>query len=182
MLFTFPSQYYALSVFRSYSALRDGPRGFRQDSSCPALLRVTPAAAELAGTGLSPCIADLSRPFPFAPSPRLAALQPRTRLDGPGLGSFLFARHYSGNRCFFLFLQVLRCFSSLRSLLLRCRTFSAAGSPIRNPADHIPFADPRGFSQLATSFFAGGSLGIPRTPLLYCPVNLVAASPPGSAA
>ena len=30
----------------------------------------------------------------------------------PGLGSFPFARHYSGNRCFFLFLRVLRCFSS----------------------------------------------------------------------
>ena len=29
-----------------------------------------------------------------------------------GLGSFHFARRYSGNRCFFLFLRVLRCFSS----------------------------------------------------------------------
>ena len=30
-----------------------------------------------------------------------------------GLGSSRFARRYSGNRFFFLFLQVLRCFSSL---------------------------------------------------------------------
>ena len=29
-----------------------------------------------------------------------------------GLGSSRFARHYSGNRCFFLFLGLLRCFSS----------------------------------------------------------------------
>ena len=29
-----------------------------------------------------------------------------------GLGSSPFARRYSGNRCFFLFLRVLRCFSS----------------------------------------------------------------------
>ena len=29
-----------------------------------------------------------------------------------GLGSSHFARRYSGNRCFFLFLRVLRCFSS----------------------------------------------------------------------
>ena len=29
-----------------------------------------------------------------------------------GLGSFPFARRYSGNRCFFLFLALLRCFSS----------------------------------------------------------------------
>ena len=30
----------------------------------------------------------------------------------PGLGSFHFARRYFGNRCFFLFLWLLRCFSS----------------------------------------------------------------------
>ncbi len=29
-----------------------------------------------------------------------------------GLGSFHFARRYFGNRCFFLFLRLLRCFSS----------------------------------------------------------------------
>ena len=29
-----------------------------------------------------------------------------------GLASFPFARRYSGNRCFFLFLRLLRCFSS----------------------------------------------------------------------
>ena len=33
-----------------------------------------------------------------------------------GLGSFHFARRYSGNRCFFLFLRVLRCFRSPGSL------------------------------------------------------------------
>ena len=31
-----------------------------------------------------------------------------------GLGSSPFARHYWGNHCYFLFLEVLRCFSSLR--------------------------------------------------------------------
>ena len=41
-------------------------------------------------------------------------LQPRRCRDSCGLGSFPFARHYSGNRSFFLLLQVLRCFSSLR--------------------------------------------------------------------
>ena len=39
VLFTFPSRYYALSVAGRYSALGDGPPGFGQDSSCPALLR-----------------------------------------------------------------------------------------------------------------------------------------------
>ena len=38
---------------------------------------------------------------------------PKTR----GLGSFHFARRYFENRCFFLFLRLLRCFSSPGSLL-----------------------------------------------------------------
>ena len=42
VLFTFPSQYCTLSVTRSYLALRDGPRLFPQDSSCPVVLRILP--------------------------------------------------------------------------------------------------------------------------------------------
>ena len=34
VLFTFPSQYYALSVTKEYLALRGGPRLFHQGSSC----------------------------------------------------------------------------------------------------------------------------------------------------
>ncbi len=34
-----------------------------------------------------------------------------------GLGSFPFARHYSGNHYYFLFLCLLRCFSSAGSLI-----------------------------------------------------------------
>ena len=40
---------------------------------------------------------------------------PRSML--PGLGSSRFARRYCGNRSFFLFLRVLRCFSSPGSLI-----------------------------------------------------------------
>ncbi len=43
--------------------------------------------------------------------------------------------------------------------------FNMVGCPIRTSADHIVCADPRGFSQLITSFFASESLGIPHTPL-----------------
>jgi hypothetical protein len=43
--------------------------------------------------------------------------------------------------------------------------FNMVGCPIRTPADHVLFADPRSFSQLITSFFASESLGIPHTPL-----------------
>ncbi len=42
-------------------------------------------------------------------------LRPRTALELHGLGSDPFDRLYSGHRCFFLLLGVLRCFSSPRS-------------------------------------------------------------------
>ena len=40
VLFTFPSRYYTLSVTWSYLAFGDGPPFFRQDSSCPDVLRI----------------------------------------------------------------------------------------------------------------------------------------------
>ena len=40
VLFTFPSRYYSLSVTWSYLAFGDGPPVFRQDSSCPDVLRI----------------------------------------------------------------------------------------------------------------------------------------------
>lgn len=55
-----------------------------------------------------------------------------------GLGSSAFARHYLRNRSYFLFLQVLRCFTSLRLALFPVSTFRLTGSPIRISA--APFA------------------------------------------
>ena len=40
------------------------------------------------------------------------------------------------------------------------------GCPIRISTDQFALADPRGFSQLITSFLASESLGIPRAPLV----------------
>ena len=45
-------------------------------------------------------------------TPKFSPTTPLSKLSG--LGSSRFARRYSGNRIFFLFLQLLRCFSSLR--------------------------------------------------------------------
>ena len=53
-------------------------------------------------------------------SSRLASISPGPYPKGPqtfGLGSFHFARRYFENRGFFLFLRLLRCFSSPGSLL-----------------------------------------------------------------
>ena len=64
-------------------------------------------------------------------------LQPRNVLERPGLGSVPFARHYSGYRCFFLFLGVLRCFSSPGSPRLQ--------QPVSGlQPDGLPHSDMRG--------------------------------------
>ena len=54
-----------LSVAEEYLALRDGPRGFRPASTCPALLRYRIAPFPLPRTGLSPAVVGLSRPVPL---------------------------------------------------------------------------------------------------------------------
>ena len=53
-------------------------------------------------------------PVVFRYLPRSLA-GPKPQVQAPGLASFPFARRYLENRCFFLFLRVLRCFSSPRS-------------------------------------------------------------------
>ena len=72
----FPHGTGSLSVFRSCLALRDGPRCFGQDSSCPALLRWRPRRSPVTRTGLSPSADRLSRRFRFLLSPA-RGLQPR---------------------------------------------------------------------------------------------------------
>ncbi len=111
VLFTFPSQYCALSVTGRYLALRGGPRSFPQGSSCPMVLRAMPAAGNGFAYGALTLSGRPSQAFPLPSFPLLrhALTPPRTR---GGLGSSHSARRYSGNRSFFLFLRLLRCFSS----------------------------------------------------------------------
>ena len=65
-------------------------------------------------TGLSPSLAGLSRTVPLQSEVINAVRTPECTHSG--LGSFHFARRYFGNRFFFLFLRLLRCFSSPGSL------------------------------------------------------------------
>ena len=48
---------------------------------------------------------------------------------------------------------------------VECHDLLMTGCPIRIPADRFVFANPRGFSQLITSFVAFQSPGIPHVPL-----------------
>ena len=85
---------------------------------------------------------------------------PGSPFELPGLGSSEFARHYYRNHGCFLFLWVLRWFTSPGSLRRPMNSDGdngcshPSGSPIRTSPDHSLLATPRGLSQLATSFIA----------------------------
>ena len=65
---------------------------------------------QASGTGLSPSPAGFPKAIPL-PSPVINAVRTPAYVYA-GLGCSHFARRYSGNRSFFLFLRLLRCFSS----------------------------------------------------------------------
>ena len=136
VLFTFPSQYYSLSVTEEYLALRGGPRSFTQSSTCFVLLWILPLPSEFV-YGIFTLSDQISQNCSTFLRVTYAVLTPECTHSG--LGSFPFARRYSGNRCFFLFLWLLRCFSSPGSLpyVMYWRmddwSFSSRVSPFRNP-------------------------------------------------
>ena len=78
-----------------------------------------------------------------------------------GLASSAFARHYWRNLCWFLFLALLRCFSSGGSphtpmySVYDDKTFLLPDCSIRT------LTAPRGLSQLVTSFIGSRCQGIP---------------------
>ena len=77
---------------------------------------VPPGSSPISSTGVSPSSLGCSKTI------RLSSLNSTRWSATPknksfGLASFPFARRYLGHRSFFLFLELLRCFSSPRSLL-----------------------------------------------------------------
>ena len=85
----------------------------------------------------------------------LTVLQPRRCLDTAGLGCCAFARHYLRNHCCFLFLRVLRCFSS--------RVSPALCAVPRGARRVAPFGNPclSGYLPLGTAY---RSLSRPSSP------------------
>ena len=163
----FPHGTGSLSVSREYLALPDGPGGFTQDSSCPALLRIPLCFATLRVRACHPLRTDfpdgsahdaLATARSYNPegasTPAVWAL-PRSLATTGGIISY------------FLFLRVLRCFSSPR---YPRRTYAGdshlrwLGCPIRRSRDQGPFAPTPRFSQLITSFIASWSQGIRHAP------------------
>ena len=111
----FPHGTGSLSVSREYLALPDGPGRFAQDSSCPALLRIPLCCISLH-------ILDYHRLWSHFPKCSVHDLHTMSRSYNPAgalrrqrFGLFPVRSPLLGESfIYFLFLQVLRCFSSLR--------------------------------------------------------------------
>ena len=88
-------------------------------------------------TRLSLSLAGLPSPFQYLPAHFPRSVTPAC--SHAGLGSSHFARRYFGNRSFFLFLRLLRCFSSAGSLRMPMDSaygacvFRRRVSPFRHP-------------------------------------------------
>ena len=95
------------------------------------------APLHLTGTGLSPSPAGFPKAVPLDAAVACAVRTPRRTRRG--LGSSGFARRYSRNRCFFLFLRLLRCFSSPGSPPSAMDSrMDAQGPPVRvSPFRHL---------------------------------------------
>ena len=155
------------------------------------LLGVTLQSHRLTYTGVSPSMPGLSSPLRlqrwfltlcWIGRTSKAAPQPSNsnacRLSHYlSLASSDFARHYSRNHFCFLFLWVLRCFTSPRSLQLPYvfRQRSPDITPVSfevslfgDPRIEARLPAPRGLSQVTTSFIGSWCLGIHRLPLVAC--------------
>ena len=99
-----------------YLALPDGPGGFTQDSTCPALLRIPLGFGSLRVRACHPLRTNFPERSTHDLSCHNAVLQPRPRQKTPtvwaGPRSLATTRGIIG---YFLFLRVLRCFSSPRT-------------------------------------------------------------------
>ena len=130
------------------------------------------ARPRISRTGLSPAAAGLSIPFRYpTPRRRRRSYNPTRRLDGRGLGSCAFARHYWRNHliiflsCGYLDVSVPR----VRPAHGAVTGSLPPGFPIRTSARNRVFAPARGFSQLVTSFVASESHRHPPCALLRFP-------------
>ena len=150
----FPHGTCSLSVTREYLGLGGGPPRFTRDFSGPVLLGIPPGSRPgFTYGGVTLCAGpfqSLRLPERFLTSCRFSSPGGAVPLPRPrnacwlshvtGLACSPFAHHYSGNRGCFLFLWVLRCFTSPRYLHLPYvfRQGRRAITPARFPHSEIP--------------------------------------------
>ena len=169
MLFTFPSQYLFAIGLTGVFSLTGWSRRIRAEFLVFRVTQDYTKSLEASRTGLSPAMVVLSRTFCSLLKYYNVVLQPHYCIAT--IVVWALPRSLAtteGIIIYFLFLEVLRCFSSLRllSALSRVAAIRLSGCPIRKSADQRLFASTRSLSQLITSFIASVSQGIRHAPLL----------------
>ena len=105
----------SLSVSREYLALPDGPGRFAQNFTCSALLRIPLRLVMLRIRDYHPLRCFFPEASPHNQSTTARSYYPQPALLRDGFGLFPGRSPLLGESLnYFLFLQVLRCFSSLR--------------------------------------------------------------------
>ena len=127
----------SLSVSGEYLALADGPAGFTQGSTCPALLRMLLCFMRLRVRGYHPLRPDFPDCSARLTSCNTGVLQPPSGLDRAGLGCSPFARHYWGNHILFSLPPGTKMFQFPGFAL----TLSVSGRP--SACRVAPFGNPR---------------------------------------
>jgi hypothetical protein len=127
--------------------------------------RDSPTTVIFISMGLSPSMAQLSRSLRLHITVDIGGPHttfPTHRWEDSVCSWSRFTRCYSGNRNCFLFLRLLRCFTSAGSFTFRYYTtyWSVLGSPIRKSPGLSLHAAHRSVSPLVTSFFSTSNLVI----------------------
>ena len=158
----------------------DGPPGFPQGSSCPAVLRNHTCCSIISLTGLSPTLARLSNLFGYNLTILCVTLQPRSTCTPV----------WASPRSLAATQGIIFIFSSwgyldgsvhpvrLRNLCIQLRiTLMCWVSPFGHPRINARLAAPRGFSQPSTSFIASCRQGIHQIHLISLSCRLPRSRP-----
>ena len=168
VLFTFPSRYWSTIGLRRVFSLGGWARRIHTGFHVPRATQDTARHTFTSHKGLSPAAAAFSNDVLLVNmSPLLQSYNP-AGTGIPAVWAVPLSLAATGGITFcFLFLRVLRCFSSPGSppATAGCQVFNLTGRPIQKSRDQGSLAPPPGLSQLAASFIAFRSLGIHRTPL-----------------
>ena len=146
MLFTFPSRYLFTIGLRRVFSLGGWARRIHTGFLVTRATQDTGRLQSAAGTGLSPSADRLSRLFPSPRSCHHPVLQPRERLDAPGLGCSPFARHYLGNHVLFSLPAGTKMFQFPALAPAHTKVRVSGRQP-----DGLPHSDTRG-SQVACTY------------------------------
>ena len=145
--------------------MEDGPSCFPQGFTCPVVLWIILVAFSFQLQGYYLLWRSFPTLFIYDIASMLYVRNPN-EVNFIGLACSAFARRYLRNRFFFLFLQVLRCFSSpgypRMTMDSSCgnAALPALSFLIRKSMGRSLFAAHHGLSQLIASFFGVWCLGI----------------------